>query len=44
LKGSRWVLLKNAQDLTANEAVKLASVAKLNAPQAMQSAEQLGGA
>ena len=32
LKGSRWVLLKNAQDLTANEAVKLASVAKLNAP------------
>jgi Transposase len=32
LKGSRWVLLKNAQDLTANEAAKLALVAKLNAP------------
>jgi transposase len=32
LKGSRWVLLKNAQDLSANEATKLAQLAKLNAP------------
>ena len=32
LKGSRWVLLRNAQDLTANETAKLALVAKLNAP------------
>ena len=32
LKGSRWVLLRNAQDLTANETAKLAVVAKLNTP------------
>jgi transposase len=32
LKGSRWVLLRNAQDLTANETAKLAVVARLNAP------------
>ncbi len=32
LKGSRWVLLKNAQDLTPHQAAKLAVVAKLNAP------------
>ena len=32
LKGSRWLLLRNAQDLTANEAAKLAMVAKLNGP------------
>jgi transposase len=32
LKGSRWVLLKNSQNLTVNEAAKLASVAKLNGP------------
>jgi transposase len=32
LKGSRWLLLRNAQDLTANETAKLALVAKLNAP------------
>ena len=32
LKGSRWLLLRNAQDLTANETAKLAMVAKLNAP------------
>jgi len=32
LKGSRWVLLKNPQDLTANETAKLAVVGKLNAP------------
>jgi len=32
LKGSRWLLLRNAQDLTANETAKLALVAKLNGP------------
>jgi transposase len=32
LKGSRWVLLRNAQDLTVTETAKLALVAKLNAP------------
>jgi transposase len=32
LKGSRWVLLKNPQDLTLSEAAKLALVAQLNAP------------
>jgi transposase len=32
LKGSRWVLLKNAQDLTPHQVAKLAVVAKLNAP------------
>src|SRR4051794_26200821 len=32
LKGSRWLLLRNAQDLTTNETAKLALVAKLNAP------------
>jgi transposase len=32
LKGSRWVLLKNSQDLTADQAAKLALIAKLNAP------------
>jgi transposase len=32
LKGSRWVLLRNAQDLSANETAKLAVVARLNAP------------
>ena len=32
LKGSRWLLLRNAQDLTANETAKLALVAKLNRP------------
>jgi transposase len=32
LKGSRWLLLRNAQDLTANETAMLALVAKLNAP------------
>jgi transposase len=32
LKGSRWVLLRNAQDLTVSETAKLALVAKLNAP------------
>jgi transposase len=32
LKGSRWALLKNPQDLTATQAAKLAVVAKLNAP------------
>jgi hypothetical protein len=43
LKGSRWVLLRNAQDLTANETAKLAVVAKLNAPlyRAYQLKEQL---
>src|SRR6516162_11633627 len=30
--GSRWLLLRNAQDLTVNETAKLAMVAKLNAP------------
>jgi transposase len=32
LKGSRWLLLRNAQDLTPNESTKLALVAKLNGP------------
>jgi transposase len=32
LKGSRWALLRNAQDLTLHQAAKLAVVAKLNAP------------
>ena len=32
LKGSRWLLLRNAQDLTPNETTKLALVAKLNGP------------
>jgi transposase len=32
LKGSRWLLLRNPQDLTPNETAKLALVAKLNAP------------
>jgi len=32
LKGSRWLLLRNAQDLTANETAKLGMVAKLNGP------------
>jgi transposase len=32
LKGSRWALVKNSENLTANQAAKLALVAKLNAP------------
>jgi len=32
LKGSRWALLKNPENLTANQATTLALVAKLNAP------------
>jgi transposase len=32
LKGSRWALLRNPENLTANQAAKLALVARLNAP------------
>jgi transposase len=32
IKGSRWALLRNPENLTANQAAKLALVAKLNAP------------
>ena len=32
LKGSRWALVRNPEHLTANQAAKLAAIAKLNAP------------
>ncbi len=32
IKGSRWALLRNPENLTADQAAKLALVAKLNAP------------
>jgi transposase len=32
IKGSRWALLRNPENLTADQATKLALVAKLNAP------------